>query len=55
MSNYPDGSDTKDAPWNKPDPKMIECPDCGGTGIIFDSDEFCRTCERTGEIADEDQ
>lgn len=53
MSNYPPGSENdQNAPWNK---NFIECPDCGGTGIIIDSDEFCRTCERTGEIPDEDQ
>ena len=45
-SNYPPGSDTPDAPWNKRD-----CPECEGTGCLsdeLDNDEACPECDGSG-------
>lgn len=66
-SNYPPGTGPNDprAPWNQPDPKMIECPDCDGWGFIEVDDgvdergseetptQACETCDGEGEIEDD--
>lgn len=56
--NYPPGAkNDPNAPWNKEEPEMIPCPDCGGSGSHGASadkfgiyEEECITCEGTGEI-----
>lgn len=60
-SNYPDGSDNEDAPWNRQEPKMIECPECEGTGMFVKlypsgrSEVKCDNCFGTGEIEQEEE
>lgn len=40
MSNYPLGAEfDPNAPWNKKEPCMIECTECGGTGYEVYYDE----------------
>lgn len=51
MSNYPPGSNTKDAPWIARD-NFIICEDCDGLGK-FD-DEECKSCDGTGLVEKDD-
>lgn len=56
--NYPDGAaNDPRAPWNQKDPEMVECPECGGSGIIDDEEEAyeCEHCNGTGEVEEEEQ
>jgi DnaJ-class molecular chaperone len=66
IENIPPGSDTKDAPWNQVDPKMVECANCGGTGFLhveqkgehgeteMEVDE-CKDCGGEGEFEEEEE
>jgi len=50
--NYPAGAEhDPNAPWNQVEPDVEECPECEGSGTIWDDQELtCDTCEGTGEI-----
>ena len=61
-SNYPPGTGPNDpkAPWNQKDIELIECDECGGSGIgesaTEEYDEIkCRICNGTGTIEVEDE
>lgn len=42
-------------PCCSPEPKMIECPDCGGSGYYDqDEEEICRLCNGEGKIEEEE-
>ena len=48
-SNYPDGAaNDPSAPFNQKAPKMQECENCGGSGKIEESCDYCE-CHCMGE------
>lgn len=44
-SNLPPGCTDNDV-----DPKMVDCPECDGTGVDDTCDRQCKTCDGTGEV-----
>lgn len=55
MSNYPPGTgpDDPDAPWNDPEPKLVDCPICGGDGYDpggYEDGDACARCKGTGQV-----
>jgi len=52
--NYPEGSDTPNAPWNEEEPMTRACLDCDGPitkeALEKRTVEVCATCDGEGEI-----